>query len=128
MARRYFASFGMLAALALVLAAPVFASAKAERVVVCTSVENREPAGAAASFPAATPELFCFSELTGAQDVKEITHVWYKDGKEVFRQVLPVEGEHWRTWSRKKVSAGSWKVVVLDQSGAELGSAAFTVG
>ncbi len=128
MARRCRMSFVILAALALVLPAALFASAKAERVVVCASVENREPAGASASFPAATSELFCFSELSGAQACKEITHVWYKDGKEVFRQVLSVKGAHWRTWSRKRVSAGSWKVVVLDESGAELGAAAFTVG
>ena len=127
MARHCCSSFVILAALALVIAAPLFASAKADRVVVCTSVENREPVGAAASFPASAAELFCFSELSGAEGSKEITHVWYKDGKEVFRQLLPVKGGHWRTWSKKKVSAGSWKVSVVDESGTELGSASFTV-
>ncbi len=120
--------FLIVAGLALVLAMPSLASAKAERVIVCASVENREPSGAASSFPAATAELFCFSELSGAEGANEIAHVWSKDGKEVFRQTLSVKAGHWRTWSRKKVSPGAWKVTVLDGSGAEIGSASFTVG
>ncbi len=121
-------SFLAILGLALVLALPFFASAKADRVVICSSVENREPVGTAASFPATAEELFCFSELSGAEGTAEATHVWSKDGKEVFRQTLPVKAAHWRTWSRKKVSPGTWKVSVLDGSGAEIGSASFTVG
>lgn len=127
LSRKGFA-FLIAAGLALVLALPFFASAKADRVVICSSVENREPVGAAVSFPATVEELFCFSELSGAEGTAEITHVWSKDGKEVFRQTLPVKAAHWRTWSRKKVSPGTWKVSVLDGSGAEIGSTSFTVG
>ncbi len=125
---RPFLTLAAVAGLALMLALPLFASAKADRVVICSSVENREPVGAAASFPATAKELFCFSEFSGAEGTSEITHVWSKDGKEVFRQTLSVKSAHWRTWSRKKVSPGTWKVAVLDGSGAEIGSASFTVG
>lgn len=116
-----------MAAAALLLALPFWGAAKAERVVACAGVENREPSGAADRF-AAAGEVWCFSELSDAADTSSITHVWLKDGREVFRQTLAVKAAHWRTWSRKRVSAGAWKVSVQDPSGAEIGSVQFTVG
>ena len=114
--------------LALVLSAlPVLFALEAKRVVVCTAVENREPAGASESFPASAGELVCFSEVTGAGGAAEITHVWSLDGAERFRVSLPVRADRWRTWSRKRVSPGSWTVTVLGPSGEELGKASFTV-
>jgi hypothetical protein len=44
---------------------------------------------------------------------------------------LPVRAASWRTWSSKKIPAhwaGEWKVVVVDESGAELGATSFLVG
>jgi len=115
--------------LALALSAlPALFALEAKRVVVCTAVENREPVGASETFPAAAGELVCFSEVTGASGTAEVTHVWSKDGAELFRQTLPVRADRWRTWSRKRVSPGSWTVKVLGPAGEELGSASFTVG
>lgn len=116
----------VLLALALSALTALFAL-EAKRVVVCTAVENREPVGASESFPASAGELVCFSEVTGAGGAAEITHVWALDGAERFRVSLPVRADRWRTWSRKRVSPGSWTVTVLGPSGEELGKATFAV-
>jgi hypothetical protein len=58
-----------------------------------------------------------------------VEHVWYRDQKEVARHYLPVSnGRSWRTWSRHKVSAGDYKVVVLGPDGAQLAESRFRVG
>lgn len=116
------------ALLALVLSVlPALCALEAKRVVVCTAVENREPVGAAESFPVSAGELVCFSELQGAAGAAEVTHVWALDGVERFRVSLPVRADRWRTWSRKRVSPGTWSVTVLGPAGEELGKASFTV-
>lgn len=105
-----------------------FAAAKADRVVACTGIQDREPVGAAEAFPAGTAEVTVFSDVTGAASLGEVVHVWSKDGVEVFRVTLPVRADRWRTWSQKRVSAGAWTVSVQGPDGAALGQTAFTVG
>jgi len=106
---------------------PALLALEATRVVVGTGVENREPVGASATFPASAGELVCFSEVAGAGGQTEITHVWSQDGVERLRVNLAVRADRWRTWSRKRVSPGAWTVKVLGPQGQELGTASFTV-
>ncbi len=104
------------------------AEASATRVVACTAVKDREPVGPASQFPAAAGEVWCFSEIRGAEG--SVTHVWYHGDREVGRMSLAVKGDRWRTWSHKTVPAawtGPWHVSVLDAQGKEIGSVAFEV-
>ena len=100
-----------------------------ERAVVCTDVVEREPVGAAESFPGDVSRLFCFTEIRGLEGTT-ITHAWIHDGKTRARVELPVRSNRWRTWSTKKISpawTGHWQVKVLDADGIVLSTQDFVV-
>lgn len=100
------------------------------RAVVATGVEEREPVGEAEEFAADVGTLFCFTEVTGAGEASQVVHVWFHGEEEQFRITLPVRGERWRTWSRKRIGAGQdgfWRVVVEGPDGATLAEVPFTV-
>lgn len=102
----------------------------AERVVVCSGIEEREPAGVAERFPADVGRVYCFSELTGVEASEVIHHVWYWEGTEVARIPLPVEAGRFRTWSLKTIPpawTGSWRVVVEDAAGDALAEVKFKI-
>ena len=46
---------------------PAGRAPRAERVVVCTGIEEREPEGGADRFPSDVGRVYCFSELTGVE-------------------------------------------------------------
>ncbi|HNR40038.1 MAG TPA: DUF2914 domain-containing protein [Acidobacteriota bacterium] len=103
---------------------------KLSRFVVCTGVENREPVGAADTFPAATEKVFAFVELKDIAADTEITIVWHHGDNEVGRTVLAAkQGARWRTHAYKTLHnrTGDWRVEVLDAGGAKLGDTSFTV-
>jgi len=53
--------------------------------------------------------------------------VWTRAGVEVARHYLPTGDEHaWRSWSRHRLEAGEYTVVVLAPNGTQLASRAFT--
>ena len=47
-----------------------------DRVVTALSVESREPVGEGSSFPANVGRVFLFSRIVGAQQEREVYHVW----------------------------------------------------
>jgi len=100
------------------------------RLLVATAIENREPQGAAETFPASTERVFCFLELANIPKDMEVTFSWtYKD-KEVNKTTLPVKaGSKWRTFASKTVKdmKGDWKVEVKDGSGKTLKDVKFKV-
>ena len=100
------------------------------RMEIAGSVENREPSGIAASFPASQEKVFCYVELKDVPRDAAITFVWTlgaKDMGKVSQQVK--KSSRWRTWSSKTIAGmkGEWKVDVLDEAGAVLKSATFKV-
>jgi hypothetical protein len=100
------------------------------RIAACTGVEEREPIGAAETFPADVGRVWCFTKITGAEDETTILHVWYHKGVERARIQLPVRSKSWRTWSNKTIMpawTGDWKVVVKDVGGNIIGEVKFTV-
>ncbi len=102
-----------------------------DRIAACTGIEEREPVGSSDSFPADVGEVYCFTHIKGAEGETTVTHVWYQGETERARVELTVRSASWRTWSEKKIPAewaGSWRVVVLDESDNEIGSTTFTVG
>ena len=100
------------------------------RMEIAGSVENREPVGTAASFPASQEKVFCYVELKDVPKDAAITFVWTlgaNDMGKVSQQVK--KSSRWRTWSSKTIAGmkGEWKVDVLDEAGAVLKSATFKV-
>jgi hypothetical protein len=57
-----------------------------------------------------------------------VEHVWFKGDTEVARHYLPVaNGRRWRTWSRHKVTPGTYRVEILGPDRSTLTVARFTV-
>lgn len=97
---------------------------------VATAVADREPQGAAESFPASVGKIYCWTKVT-APAGSEITHVWYRGAEKVNEVKLQLKQPTTRTWSVKTVPAewvGDWKVEVVGPDGAVLQTVAFKVG
>lgn len=126
----------MLLAIALTLAtaatpATVTSSTAAELVTkaeltLASAVLNRE----AQPLPervVAGQTVFAFTQVTGPGG-GYVEHIWTRDGKEVARHYLPLgQSKRWRTWSKHKVSAGQYQVIVLAQNGEHLQEATLEV-
>jgi hypothetical protein len=100
------------------------------RMEIATSVENREPVGTAATFPATTEKVYCFVEIKDVPQDTSITFVWTLGADEMGKVTQQVKkSSRWRTWSSKTVSGmkGDWKVDLQDDAGAVLKSATFKV-
>ena len=100
---------------------------KVEKIVVATSVENREPVGENTEFEASVGTVYCWTKITASTTPATIKHVWYLDDKKVFEIPLELKYASTRTWSSKSVQTGKWKVEVTDDSGTVLSSLTFTV-
>lgn len=99
-------------------------------VVVCANITERMPQGADSTFAATTPQLYCWSKITGAAaEGSTVTHIWLHDGKEMCQVDLQVKASPWRTWSVKNLygMAGNWEVRVVDASGTSIGAARFRI-
>lgn len=107
------------------------AGVSVEDAVVCTSVAERSPAGAAANFPPDVGRLYAFTRVVGMETPGSVTHRWLYRGDRVAEVRLEVRSPTWRTWSSKEImghQTGDWKVEILDGGGNVLGSLDFTVG
>jgi len=103
----------------------------AEEMVFATAVEDREPVGTGASFPASVEKIYCFSRIAGVTEPTTITHVWFFNDNEMARVDLTVNGSPWRTWSSKTMLpewAGTWRVDIVSPSGDLLSSLEFILG
>lgn len=108
---------------------PAQAGAPKAEAAVGTSIDNRTLAGAAESFPADTPKLYCFSRVSNLEAGTEIEHVWYKGDVEQGRVKLNIGGSPWRTHSSKTLGAektGDWRCDVV-HDGKVLQSVKFKV-
>lgn len=100
------------------------------RAVVGTGVENREPVGAAETFPASTEKVYCFIEATNIGKDMELSFIWYIGNKEARKITAPLKsGPKWRTWAYKNVGGqkGDWKVEIKDAEGKLLKEVKFKV-
>jgi len=100
------------------------------RMEIAGGVENREPVGSAASFPATQEKVYCFLEFQNVANATTINVIWTLGANEMGKVQLAVKPfAKFRTWANKTVSGmkGDWKVDVLDESGAVLKSATFKV-
>lgn len=107
--------------------APQSQSIKIEKIVMATSVSNLEPDGVNTEFPASAGPLYCWTKVSSASVPASIFHKWYRDNQQVFEYKLDLKWASTRTWSRKSVTPGKWRVDVTDESGSVLSSVSFTV-
>jgi len=97
----------------------------AAEIKAAKGVEKREPVEEGTTF-ASGDTVYAWTRVTGAAGTK-VTHVWKKDGKEVWKAYLKIGSKRWTTQSRRKVKPGAWTVDVVTADGTVLGSVAFTV-
>jgi hypothetical protein len=115
------------AAVAVAIAAVAVAETTAT-AVVCTSVADRAPVGAADRFPASVGKVICFSDVRDGAG--KVVHVWFRGDKQIFTIELRAQGSRWRTWSEKRILpewTGAWRVEVRSENGAVLAKAEFTI-
>ncbi|MFO7569394.1 MAG: DUF2914 domain-containing protein [Smithellaceae bacterium] len=101
-----------------------------QRLVVATGIEDREPVGAADTFPADTPKVYCFLEVVHVEQDTNVTFAWIHEGKEIHRTALVLKaGSRWRTRAEKTLhqATGHWKVEIRDAEGQVLKEVSFTV-
>ena len=100
------------------------------RMVVAAAVQDREPVEVSETFPASTESVYCFIEAKDIADDIQVSFVWYYEGKEVHRFILPLEkGPKWRTFASKNLfgQRGTWKVELQDPAGNTVKSVSFKV-
>ena len=99
------------------------------RIVICRSVQEREPVEPGTSFPADVGLLLCFTQVTDAEG-KQIYHRWYVGDRMVLELPISVGAATWRCWSRKTIDpswTGSGRVDVATEAGDVVASQAFTL-
>jgi hypothetical protein len=97
---------------------------------IASAVENREPVGIAATFPAATEKVYCFLEFKDVSQETRVNVVWTLGMNEMGNVSLTVKPyAKFRTWANKTLGGmkGDWKVDVKDEAGTVLKSATFKV-
>jgi Protein of unknown function (DUF2914) len=110
----------------LAMALPAFAEGGSAEVKAAKSVVKHEAVDPQTEF-AAGDTVLVWSKIMGEKD-KTVTHVWKREGKEVWRMDHAVKNASYRTYSKKRsIKAGAWTVEVVDDAGAKLGEISFTV-
>jgi hypothetical protein len=97
---------------------------------IASNVENREPVGIAASFPATQEKVYCFLEFQNVSAETSVSVVWTLGANEMGKVPLTIKPfSKFRTWAYKSIGGmkGDWKVEVVDASGAVLKSGTFKV-
>jgi hypothetical protein len=100
------------------------------RMEIAGSVENREPVGIAATFPATTEKVYCFLEFKNVANETTVNVVWTLGMNEMGSVPLTIKPyAKFRTWASKTIGGmkGDWKVDVKDEAGTVLKSATFKV-
>ncbi len=100
------------------------------RMEIAGSVENREPKGIAATFPATQEKVYCFLEFQNVPAETSVSVVWTLGMNEMGNVPLTVKAfSKYRTWANKTIGGmkGDWKVEIKDASGTVLKSATFKI-
>jgi hypothetical protein len=101
---------------------------KAEKIVFCLGIEEKQPVGENTQFFERAEKIYCYTRITGGTDSSAVWHKWYFGDEEKASVRLPVRSTSWRTWSSKKMIdawVGAWRVDVVDEGGEVIGSREF---
>lgn len=105
---------------------------KLKRIQFSHRIDSREPVDPEETFSAAeTEKLYAFIELSNASKQKgKIVVTFIPPQGSASKVTLDVgEQPRWRTWAQRKSpkAVGTWKVIVRDDTGKELGHRSFEV-
>ncbi|MBD3226205.1 MAG: DUF2914 domain-containing protein [Caldithrix sp.] len=101
-----------------------------EELLVCTDVQDRQPAGIDTVFEAGVGKLYCFTKLTSTTDTSAVSHVWFFNDEKMADVDLTLKAKSWRTWSSKNILdtwTGDWRVEVHDAVDNVVSSTSFKV-
>ena len=79
-----------------------------ENIVISKKIKKHSPVGVSFKFPSDVKRLYCSTRTNGATSKTTITHVWYRNDKEMAKVDLPIGFPSWRTYSSIKIRSG-WK-------------------
>lgn len=102
---------------------------KVARISIAAAIENLEPVDVSTTFSKDTETVYCFTQITGAEDETFVIHRWKFDSHQ-WDVKLNVKGSSWRTYSSKKLVSdwvGTWQVQILDANEEVIGETTFEV-
>lgn len=100
------------------------------KFVFCERVDSLNPVNVDTVFYNTIGKVCCFTQVKGAQDTTQISHLWYYNNEEMARVSLPVHSMSWRTWSSKQILpkwTGLWRVDIVNAAGNVIDSKSFTI-
>jgi len=120
-----------IAAILVVASAPAHAdSLHVVKMAFGTGIENHTITGVDTSFAADCGRLYFWTVTAGPMRTDTIFHTWYRNGHEIQKTAIEVQGSFYRSHTYKTVNArlaGSWKVEVSDAAGKVLALDSATV-
>jgi hypothetical protein len=87
--------------------------------------KKKEVVGESETFTAGT-KVWVWSSITGAKGTT-VKHVWKKDDKQVWEKEFEATSGRYRTWTTRRVKAGTYTVETQTEDGTVLGTVTFTV-
>ena len=108
------------------------ADLKITEMAVTTKIVKGNPIDAVRRISSTSVKaLYCFTRIVNPDgDETSIKHVWYRNDEQVSEQELKVQGEKWRTWSKRPIdreAAGEWRVEARDAAGNLLKTVKFRI-
>ncbi|HEY6009214.1 MAG TPA: DUF2914 domain-containing protein [Geobacteraceae bacterium] len=132
MVRTPLAVMAMLVFLCCAAASATAADLQITEMAVTTKIVKGNPIDAVRRISSTSVKaLYCFTRIVNpAGEDTTIKHIWYRNDEQVSEQELKVQGEKWRTWSKRPISreaAGEWRVDALDGAGNLLKTVKFRI-
>lgn len=118
--------------LCLGVGAAAAAEVKITEMAVTTKIVRGNPIDAVRRISSTSVKaLFCFTRIVNPSGIETaVKHAWFKNGQLVSEQELRVEGEKWRTWSKRPIdkdAVGEWRVETRDSAGTVLKTVTFRI-
>ncbi len=132
MVRKPLTAAVLLVVLCLAATVATAAELKITEMAVTTKIVKGNPIDAVRRISSTSVKaLYCFTRIVNPEgEETTIKHVWFKDDQQVSEQELKVEGEKWRTWSKRPIdrdAAGDWRVEARDGAGNLLKTVKFRI-
>ncbi|MBN1982329.1 MAG: DUF2914 domain-containing protein [Chitinivibrionales bacterium] len=96
-----------------------------DNICFASGIDNRQPVGEGTVFPEG--KVFCWIKASTAQPPVEFKYVWYNDNQAVAEVRFEIRFRSSRFWSSKNVTAGKWRVDIVDNNGKTIKTATMTV-
>lgn len=110
--------------------APAPVKLNVEEIAIAPEIKDLAPISPGKIFEASMGKFYCFTRITGATRPVTVKHVWYYENERAAEIPILVTSPDFRTYSSKIVrldQKGIWRVEVIDENGASLGTVEFTL-